>query len=31
MTPHREWLCGYEIYEGGDVFMGEYLTTKIFG
>jgi hypothetical protein len=30
MTPHREWLCEYEQYEGGDVFLGDESTTKIF-
>ena len=29
MTPHREWLCEYEKYNGGDVFLGNDLTTKI--
>jgi hypothetical protein len=28
MTPHREWFCEYEQYEGGDVFLGDDLTTK---
>jgi len=22
-TPHREWFCVYEKYDGGDVFLGE--------
>ena len=22
MNPHREWLCEYEKYDGGDVFLG---------
>ena len=22
-TPHREWLCEYEKYDGGDVFLGD--------
>jgi hypothetical protein len=29
MTPHREWFCKYECYDGGDVFLGDELTTKI--
>jgi hypothetical protein len=29
MTPHREWFCEYEQYDGGDVFLGDKLTTKI--
>jgi hypothetical protein len=29
MTPHREWLCEYEIYEEGDMFLGDDSTTKI--
>jgi hypothetical protein len=31
MTPHREWLCEYEKYDGGDVFLGYDSTTKIMG
>jgi hypothetical protein len=31
MTPHREWFCEYEKYEGGDVFLGDNSTTKIVG
>jgi hypothetical protein len=31
MTPHREWLCEYEKYNGGDVFLGDDSTTKIMG
>jgi hypothetical protein len=31
MTPHREWFCEYEKYDGGDVFLGNDLTTKIMG
>jgi hypothetical protein len=30
MTPHREWLCEYEQYDGCDVFLGDESTTKIF-
>jgi hypothetical protein len=29
MTPHREWFCKYEQYEGGKVFLGDKYTTKI--
>jgi hypothetical protein len=29
MTPHKEWFCEYERYEGGDVFLGDDLTTRI--
>jgi hypothetical protein len=31
MTPHREWFCEYEKYDGGDVFLGDDLTAKIMG
>ena len=31
MTPHREWFFEYEKYDGGDVFLGDELTTKIMG
>jgi hypothetical protein len=31
MTPHREWFCKYEQYEGGDVFLGDDSITKIVG
>jgi hypothetical protein len=31
MTPHKEWLCQYERYDGGDVFLGDESTTKIIG
>jgi hypothetical protein len=31
MTPHREWFSEYEKYDGGDVFLGDELTTKIMG
>jgi hypothetical protein len=31
MTPHREWLCKYERYDGGNVFLGDDSTTKIIG
>jgi hypothetical protein len=31
MTPHREWLCEYERYERGEVFLGDESKTKIVG
>jgi hypothetical protein len=31
MNPHREWFSEYEKYDGGDVFLGDYSTTKIMG
>jgi hypothetical protein len=31
MTPHREWFCEYEIYDGGNVFLGNDSTTRIIG
>jgi hypothetical protein len=31
MNPHREWFSKYEKYDGGDVFLGDNLTTKILG
>jgi hypothetical protein len=31
MTPHREWLCEYERYDGGNVFLGDDSTTRIIG
>jgi hypothetical protein len=31
MTPHREWLCEYEKYDGGDFFVGDDLIEKIMG
>jgi hypothetical protein len=31
MTPHKEWFCEYEKYNGGDVFLGDESTTKITG
>jgi len=30
-TPHREWFCEYEKYDGGDVFLGDDMTAKIVG
>jgi hypothetical protein len=29
MTPNREWFSEYEQYDGGDLFLGDDLTTKI--
>jgi hypothetical protein len=29
MTPHREWFCEYERYDGRNVFLCDDLTTKI--
>jgi hypothetical protein len=31
MNPHREWFYEYERYDGGNVFLGDDLTTKIIG
>jgi hypothetical protein len=31
MTPHREWLCEYERYDGGNVFLGDESTNIIIG
>jgi hypothetical protein len=31
MTPHREWLCEYERYDRGNVFLGDDSTIKIIG
>ena len=28
-TPHREWFCEYEKYDGGDVFLGDDRKAKI--
>ena len=30
-TPHREWFCGYDKYDGGDVFLGDDRKDRIFG
>ena len=30
-TPHREWFCEYEKYDGGDVFIGDDRKTRIVG
>jgi hypothetical protein len=31
MIPHKEWFWEYEKYNGGDVFLGDDMTTKIKG
>jgi hypothetical protein len=31
MNPHKEWLCKYERYDGGEIFLGHVFTTKIIG
>jgi hypothetical protein len=31
MTPHREWFCEYERYDGGTFFLGDDSTTSIIG
>jgi len=31
MTPHREWLCEYEEYDGGEVLLGDEIPCKING
>eukprot|EP00253_Pinus_taeda_P009750 PITA_09750 len=30
-TPHREWFCEYEKYDGGDVFLGDNRKARIIG
>eukprot|EP00253_Pinus_taeda_P031967 PITA_31967 len=30
-TPHREWFCKYEKYDGGEVFLGDDKKTRIIG
>ena len=30
-TPHREWFCEYEKYDGGDVFLGDVRKARIIG
>ena len=30
-TPHREWFCEYEKYDGGDVFLGDDRKDRIVG
>ena len=29
MTPHRKWLCEYDKYYGGDVFLGDEKKSRI--
>jgi hypothetical protein len=31
MTPHMEWFCEYERYDGGNVLLGDDSTTRILG
>jgi hypothetical protein len=31
MTPHREWFCGYERYDGGNVVLRDESKTRIIG
>jgi hypothetical protein len=31
MTPHKEWFCEYERYDGGNFFLGDESTTRIIG
>ncbi|KAJ0082054.1 hypothetical protein Patl1_10933 [Pistacia atlantica] len=31
MTPHKEWFCEYETYNGGNVMLGDDTTVKIIG
>jgi len=30
-TPHREWFCEYEKYDGDDVFLGDERKARIVG
>eukprot|EP00253_Pinus_taeda_P036371 PITA_36371 len=30
-TPHREWFCEYDKYDGGDVFLGDDRKARIVG
>ena len=30
-TPHREWFCEYEKYDGGDVLLGDDRKARIVG
>jgi hypothetical protein len=29
MTPHKEWFCEYERYDGGNSFLGDDSTSRI--
>ena len=31
MTPHREWLCEYEKYNAGDMYLGDDSQASIIG
>ncbi|KAJ0082018.1 hypothetical protein Patl1_10203 [Pistacia atlantica] len=31
MTPHKEWFCEYETYNGGNVLLGDDTAVKIIG
>jgi hypothetical protein len=31
MTPHKQWFCENETYNGGDIFLGDHSTAKIIG
>lgn len=31
MIPHKEFFCEYEIYDGGNFFLGDDSPTKIIG
>jgi hypothetical protein len=31
MTPHLEWSCEYERYDGGNVFLGDDSKNRIIG
>ena len=30
-SPHREWFCEYDKYDGGDVFLGDDRKARIIG
>ena len=30
-TPHREWFCEYEKYDGGDVLLGDNKKARLIG
>ena len=30
-TPHREWFCEYEKYDGADIFLGDDRKARIVG
>ncbi|GAV88120.1 hypothetical protein CFOL_v3_31543 [Cephalotus follicularis] len=31
MTPHRDWFCEYDKFDGGDVMLGDNTPVKIIG